>query len=423
MTSFGAVRSAVGRAGGRRGRASAAPPSASRSRRAGPPARPGRTCRRPGGLSTSPCAVRVRSAFCTVTGLAWCRATRARVDGSCAPGGAVAIHSRSSRGDPALLSLFMTAHDSATAPCSPRYRVPAAGLWPGDCSASLAFSFTVPFTRVAVERALSPLFIGSGRAVVAAVLAATALALTRQRAPPRDAVAAAGRGRRRRRRRLPAADVVRAHQHRRPATAPSSSPCCRPRRRSVAVLRGGRAPAARRSGSPPARAPLVGDRLRRCRVRRARRAALADLLLLGAVAGRRRGLRRGRAAGPRARRLADHLVGAGPRRAADRRPDRWSRSSGSPPEGTPAQWAAFGYLGVGQHVPGLLRLVPRPGHRPDGAGQPDPARPAGAEPRAGPACCWASSSPSARSSAGSPSSSAPVWPSVCARLHPRGRRR
>lgn len=49
----------------------------------------------------------------------------------------------------------------------------------------LAFSFTVPFTRVAVE-GLAPLFIGSGRAVVAAVLAATALALTRQR-PPRGA--------------------------------------------------------------------------------------------------------------------------------------------------------------------------------------------------------------------------------------------
>jgi drug/metabolite transporter (DMT)-like permease len=44
-------------------------------------------------------------------------------------------------------------------------------------------SFTVPFTRVAVG-GLSPLFIGSGRAVVAAVLAACALAVTRQR-PPR----------------------------------------------------------------------------------------------------------------------------------------------------------------------------------------------------------------------------------------------
>ncbi|GAA1324150.1 DMT family transporter [Nonlabens tegetincola] len=59
-----------------------------------------------------------------------------------------------------------------------------------------AFSFTVPFTRVAVA-GLSPLFVGSGRAVVAAVLAGAALALTRQRLPRgsqwiRVAVVAAG---------------------------------------------------------------------------------------------------------------------------------------------------------------------------------------------------------------------------------------
>lgn len=47
-----------------------------------------------------------------------------------------------------------------------------------------AFSLTVPFTRVAVEGGgLSPLFIGSGRAVIAALLAAAALAITRQRLP------------------------------------------------------------------------------------------------------------------------------------------------------------------------------------------------------------------------------------------------
>jgi drug/metabolite transporter (DMT)-like permease len=45
-----------------------------------------------------------------------------------------------------------------------------------------AFSFTVPFTRVAVG-GLSPLFIGSGRAVVAAVFAAVALLVTRQARP------------------------------------------------------------------------------------------------------------------------------------------------------------------------------------------------------------------------------------------------
>ena len=55
------------------------------------------------------------------------------------------------------------------------------GLWWGLLGVA-AFSFTVPFTRVAVE-GLSPLFVGAGRAVVAAVLAAAALALTRQRRP------------------------------------------------------------------------------------------------------------------------------------------------------------------------------------------------------------------------------------------------
>ncbi len=55
------------------------------------------------------------------------------------------------------------------------------GVWWGLLGV-IAFSFTVPLTRVAVE-GLSPLFIGAGRAVVAAILAALALALTRQRFP------------------------------------------------------------------------------------------------------------------------------------------------------------------------------------------------------------------------------------------------
>ncbi len=59
-----------------------------------------------------------------------------------------------------------------------------------------AFSFTLPFTRVAVG-GLSPLFIGSARAVVAAVLAALALWVTHQAFPTRRqwlriAVVAAG---------------------------------------------------------------------------------------------------------------------------------------------------------------------------------------------------------------------------------------
>ncbi|WP_458107816.1 DMT family transporter [Arthrobacter sp. R3-55] len=55
------------------------------------------------------------------------------------------------------------------------------GIWWGLLGV-VAFSFTVPLTRVAVE-GMSPLFIGAGRAVVAAILAALALGLTRQRLP------------------------------------------------------------------------------------------------------------------------------------------------------------------------------------------------------------------------------------------------
>jgi drug/metabolite transporter (DMT)-like permease len=46
----------------------------------------------------------------------------------------------------------------------------------------LAFSLTLPLTRIAVG-GLSPLFIGAGRAVIAALLAALVLGITRQRRP------------------------------------------------------------------------------------------------------------------------------------------------------------------------------------------------------------------------------------------------
>jgi drug/metabolite transporter (DMT)-like permease len=76
----------------------------------------------------------------------------------------------------------MRDHSSATTLIrQPVSSPPATGLWWGLLGVA-AFSFTVPFTRVAVG-GLSPLFIGSGRAVVAAVLATLALALTRQRLP------------------------------------------------------------------------------------------------------------------------------------------------------------------------------------------------------------------------------------------------
>jgi drug/metabolite transporter (DMT)-like permease len=72
----------------------------------------------------------------------------------------------------------------------------SAGLWWGALGV-VAFSFTVPFTRVAAQGGLPALFIGSGRAVVAVVLAAVALRATRQPWPgrrswPRLAVVAGG---------------------------------------------------------------------------------------------------------------------------------------------------------------------------------------------------------------------------------------
>ena len=60
---------------------------------------------------------------------------------------------------------------------------PRAGLLWGLVGVVL-FSFTLPFTRVAVS-GLSPLFIGAGRAVIAAALAAAALAILRQHLPSR----------------------------------------------------------------------------------------------------------------------------------------------------------------------------------------------------------------------------------------------
>ena len=82
-----------------------------------------------------------------------------------------------------LLSLFMKKQSSAIRFSLPALssRPEAAGLVWGAVGV-LAFSFTVPMTRVAVSE-LSPMFVGSGRAVVAALLAACALAITRQRLP------------------------------------------------------------------------------------------------------------------------------------------------------------------------------------------------------------------------------------------------
>ena len=117
-----------------------------------------------------------------MTGLAWYSATSWRVDGSFAPGAAPAIHSFTRETIRELLSLFMSPNSSATTLLRPVVSTrTSTGVWWGLLGV-VAFSFTVPLTRVAVE-GMSPLFIGAGRAVVAAILAALALALTRQRFP------------------------------------------------------------------------------------------------------------------------------------------------------------------------------------------------------------------------------------------------
>lgn len=76
----------------------------------------------------------------------------------------------------------MRTDNSATAKSAPPLSSHA-GLWWGFLGVS-AFSFTVPFTRVAVENGdASALFIGAGRAVIAALLAGATLSLTRQPLP------------------------------------------------------------------------------------------------------------------------------------------------------------------------------------------------------------------------------------------------
>lgn len=79
----------------------------------------------------------------------------------------------------------MTGYDSATPDLpSPLLPPDRAGLLWGLLGV-IAFSLTVPLTRLAVE-ALPPLFIGAGRAVVASAVAAAALLLTRQPRPHGD---------------------------------------------------------------------------------------------------------------------------------------------------------------------------------------------------------------------------------------------
>ncbi|AHW64234.1 Putative membrane protein [Corynebacterium glyciniphilum AJ 3170] len=77
----------------------------------------------------------------------------------------------------------MKDHSSATVENGPPILPP--GLWWGALGV-LAFSLTVPLTRVAVTGGLSPVFTGTGRAVVAGALAGIVLLVTgRYRRRPR----------------------------------------------------------------------------------------------------------------------------------------------------------------------------------------------------------------------------------------------
>ena len=132
----------------------------------------------PGRVSTRPSPTSWRIACCTVTGPTPCVAASARVEGSCIPAVDDVISVRKpSTTRRLLLSWDMNDNSSAIVNES----APLSGLWWGLLGV-LAFSFTVPLTRIAVAD-LDPLFIGAGRAVVAGGLATIALLASRAAIP------------------------------------------------------------------------------------------------------------------------------------------------------------------------------------------------------------------------------------------------
>lgn len=311
-----------------------------------------------------------------MTGLAPCSATSERVDGSFAPDGAVVIQRRSAvtmRTE--LLSSTMKNNSSATLDAPPVLSPSRAGLGWGLLGVS-AFSFTVPFTRVAVESGgMSPLFIGSARAVVAALLAAVALAVTKQRLPvgvqwARVAIVAGGV--------IVGFPVLTSFAL---TTAPASHGAVviavLPAATAVtAVLRGHERPpkAFWLMAAVGAIAALVFAALQGGGFSGLN---WADLLLFGAVAAAAIGYAEG---GLLARELGAWqtvswaIVLASPVTIA-----LTAVSLAQGPRVAPGRMGRVGLPGRGEHVPRLLRLVPRARHRSDRAGQPGAARPAGAE--------------------------------------------
>ncbi|WP_209920676.1 DMT family transporter [Mycolicibacterium lutetiense] len=215
----------------------------------------------------------------------------------------------------------------------------SSGLWWGLLGVT-AFSFTIVFTKIATG-GLSPLFIGAGRAVVAAAIAVAALSLTRQALP---------RGRQWARLVVVAAGVVAgfplltsyaltvvpaSHGAIVVALLPAATAVC-------AVLRGHERPpaafwglAAAGSVAAVVFAMVHGAGLRHL--------SWPDLLLFGAVLAAAVGYAEG---GLLARELGAWqtvswaLVVAAPVMLVL---TAWTVVQ-QPPQATPAQWAAFGYL-------------------------------------------------------------------------------
>lgn len=215
------------------------------------------------------------------------------------------------------------------------------GVWWGLLGV-VAFSFTVPFTRVAVA-GLSPLFIGSGRAVLAAALAGAVLAATRSRRP---------RGSEWRALVIVAGGVVVGFPlmtsfalQTVPAARAAVVIALLPAATAImAVLRGRERPAplfwvfaAAGSAACVGFVVVSGGGIGGV--------GWADLLLLGAVAAAAIGYAEG---GLLARRLGPWqtvswaLVLSAPLMLAL----VWAAVLADPPSATPTQWAAFGYLGV-----------------------------------------------------------------------------
>nr|WP_203417588.1 EamA family transporter [Kineococcus radiotolerans] len=245
---------------------------------------------------------------------------------------------------------------------------PAAGLAWGALGV-LAFSLTIPLTRVAVG-GLDPLFTGAGRAVVAAALAGAALLLTRAPRPTR---------RQWRRLALVAGGVV-AGFPLLTSFALTSAPAAHgavvvallPAATAVtAVLRTGERPS--RAFWAAAAAGAV------CAVAFAARDGgpgglhRADLLLFAAVLAAAVGYTEG---GLLARELGAWptiswaLVLAAPAALAVTA----ASSLAAPPRGDGRAVGRLRLPGRGERVPGVLRLVPRAADRADGPRQPGPAR-------------------------------------------------